>query len=119
MTVSGVPIWVPFGRKPRGQYGHSCNEGAWTQQGEKLASSGATGSRSQGMSVALSADGNVAMVGGLTGEAARAPQRCLPCMAPFGPKARNSSALALSESFHLPLRVSADSSVALVVDRTR
>ncbi len=37
----------------------------WTQQGSKLTGSGATGSASQGFSVALSADGNTAIVGGL------------------------------------------------------
>jgi lipocalin len=36
----------------------------WTQQGNKLVGSGAVGSARQGMSVALSADGNTAIVGG-------------------------------------------------------
>jgi hypothetical protein len=38
--------------------------GVWTQQGAKLVGSGAVGHASQGISVALSADGNTAMVGG-------------------------------------------------------
>jgi hypothetical protein len=38
--------------------------GVWTQQGNKLVGSGAVGSARQGMSVALSADGNTAIVGG-------------------------------------------------------
>jgi hypothetical protein len=38
--------------------------GVWTQQGNKLAGSGAVGSARQGVSVALSADGNTAIVGG-------------------------------------------------------
>ena len=38
--------------------------GVWTQQGEKLIGTGAVGSARQGMSVALSADGNTAIVGG-------------------------------------------------------
>src|SRR5262249_11039412 len=38
--------------------------GAWTQQGTKLVGSDAMGSACQGMSVALSADGNSAIVGG-------------------------------------------------------
>jgi hypothetical protein len=38
--------------------------GAWTQQGKKLVGTGAVGSARQGMSVALSADGNTAIVGG-------------------------------------------------------
>jgi FG-GAP-like repeat len=36
----------------------------WTQQGDKLVGSGAVGSANQGISVALSADGNTAIVGG-------------------------------------------------------
>jgi antibiotic biosynthesis monooxygenase (ABM) superfamily enzyme len=39
--------------------------GVWTQQGNKLVGSGAVGSARQGASVALSADGNTAIVGGL------------------------------------------------------
>ena len=39
--------------------------GAWTQQGGKLIGSGAVGDARQGCSVALSADGNTAIVGGL------------------------------------------------------
>ena len=38
--------------------------GTWTQQGKKLVGSGAVGKARQGMSVALSADGNTAIVGG-------------------------------------------------------
>jgi hypothetical protein len=38
--------------------------GAWSQQGKKLVGTGAVGKARQGMSVALSADGNTAMVGG-------------------------------------------------------
>jgi len=38
--------------------------GVWTQQGNKLVGSGAVGSARQGASVALSADGNTAIVGG-------------------------------------------------------
>jgi hypothetical protein len=38
--------------------------GVWTQQGTKLVGTGAVGSACQGMSVALSADGNTAIVGG-------------------------------------------------------
>jgi antibiotic biosynthesis monooxygenase (ABM) superfamily enzyme len=38
--------------------------GVWTQQGEKLVGTGAAGSAAQGSSVALSADGNTAIVGG-------------------------------------------------------
>jgi hypothetical protein len=38
--------------------------GVWTQQGKKLVGSDAVGSARQGMSVALSADGNTAILGG-------------------------------------------------------
>lgn len=38
--------------------------GVWTQQGPKLVGSGAVGPAGQGMSVSLSADGNIAIVGG-------------------------------------------------------
>jgi len=38
--------------------------GAWTQQGPKLVGAGAIGNAGQGVSVALSADGNTAVVGG-------------------------------------------------------
>jgi lipocalin len=40
------------------------NGGAWSQQGSKLVGSGAVGAAAQGISVALSADGNTAIVGG-------------------------------------------------------
>jgi hypothetical protein len=42
--------------------------GVWTQQGNKLV--GAVGAARQGMSVALSADGNIAVVGGVAGDGA-------------------------------------------------
>jgi antibiotic biosynthesis monooxygenase (ABM) superfamily enzyme len=40
------------------------NGGVWTQQGPKLVGSGATGAAGQGRSVSLSADGDIALVGG-------------------------------------------------------
>ena len=40
--------------------------GVWSQQGEKLIGSGAVGAAQQGTSVAISADGNTAIVGGIT-----------------------------------------------------
>ncbi len=43
---------------------HPQGSGVWTQQGNKLVGTGAVGSARQGMSVALSADGNTAIVGG-------------------------------------------------------
>jgi hypothetical protein len=41
------------------------SDGVWTQQGEKLVGTGAVGNTFQGWSVALSADGNTAIVGGV------------------------------------------------------
>jgi hypothetical protein len=40
------------------------SDGVWTQQGSKLFGTGAVGNAEQGFSVALSADGNTAIVGG-------------------------------------------------------
>jgi hypothetical protein len=40
------------------------SNGVWTQQGDKLVGSDAVGNAQQGMSVALSADGNTAIIGG-------------------------------------------------------
>src|SRR5437773_890923 len=40
------------------------NTGVWTQQGSKLVGAGAVGNAPQGASVALSADGNTALIGG-------------------------------------------------------
>jgi hypothetical protein len=42
------------------------SNGVWTQQGNKLVGTGAVGIAEQGWSVALSADGNTAVVGGLS-----------------------------------------------------
>ena len=40
------------------------SRGIWSQQGKKLVGSGAVGGARQGTSVALSADGNTALIGG-------------------------------------------------------
>jgi hypothetical protein len=57
---------VPFGLGAAGAaWVFTRSAGLWTQQGNKLASKGSMGSARQGMSVALSADGNTAIVGGL------------------------------------------------------
>jgi hypothetical protein len=56
---------VPFGLGPAGAaWVFTRSGGVWTQQGEKLVSTGAVGSTRQGISVALSADGDIAVVGG-------------------------------------------------------
>ena len=44
---------------------YTCSGGVWTQQGSKLVGTGAVGPAEQGHSVALSADGNIAVVGGV------------------------------------------------------
>jgi hypothetical protein len=55
----------PFGLGPAGAAWVFARSGSvWTQQANKLVSSGAVGSARQGTSVALSADGNIAVVGG-------------------------------------------------------
>ena len=60
---------VSFGLGPAGAaWVFIRNEGVWTQQGEKLVGSGAAGTARQGTSVALSADGNFAIIGGLAGD---------------------------------------------------
>ena len=92
---------VPFGLGPAGAaWVFTRTDGIWSQQGEKLVS---TGAARQGISVALSADGNVAIAGGLASDGGGS-HRCLPAAAGSGRKARRSSAPALWESPHLPLR---------------
>jgi hypothetical protein len=63
----------------------------WTQQGTKLIGTGAVGNANQGQSVALSADGNTAMVGAYSDNSIRGsvglhPQRR--CLDPAGQQAR-------------------------------
>src|SRR5262249_52333243 len=45
-------------------WGYTRNAGGWSQQGAKLVGTGAVGAAPQGEAVALSADGNTAIVGG-------------------------------------------------------
>src|SRR6188472_1215220 len=52
------------GWRTEGAWIFTRNGGEWTQQGNKLVGSGAVGNARQGMSVALSADGNTAVLGG-------------------------------------------------------
>ena len=57
---------VPFGLGAAGAAWVFTRTGSvWTQQGNKLVSTGAAGRARLGMSVALSADGNIAIVGGV------------------------------------------------------
>jgi hypothetical protein len=46
------------------------SEAQYTQQGSKLVGTGAAGGAAQGISVALSADGNTAIMGGYTDDGA-------------------------------------------------
>jgi hypothetical protein len=56
---------VPFGLGSAGAaWVFTRSGGVWTQQGNKLVGSGTLGRANQGTSVALSADGNTAIVGG-------------------------------------------------------
>ncbi len=56
----------PFGLGPAGAaWVFTRSGGVWMQQGKKLVNSGAAGTARQGTSVALSADGNIAVAGGL------------------------------------------------------
>jgi len=55
----------PFDNKMTGAaWVHTRSGGTWTQQGSKLVGTGVIGSAGQGVSVALSADGSTAIVGG-------------------------------------------------------
>jgi len=53
-----------FGFGPGAVWVYTRSGGVWTQQGSKLVGTGAVGNAGQGSSVALSADGNTAIVGG-------------------------------------------------------
>ncbi len=60
---------MPFGLGAAGAaWVFTRSGGVWTQEGDKLVTNGAAGSARQGMSVALSADGNTALVGGLAND---------------------------------------------------
>ena len=90
--------------------------GVWTQQGSKLVGT-ARGNAQQGISVALSADGNTAIVGGpeTIGNAAR--RGCSPAAAASGPnRAASWSARARSGTRNKagPSTLSADGSTAIV-----
>ena len=65
-AIVGGPWDDPVGRLSRAGavWAFTRSGGLWTQQGNKLVGTGAVGGASQGDSVALSADGNTAIVGG-------------------------------------------------------
>jgi hypothetical protein len=65
---------VPFGLGAAGAaWVFTRNSGQWTQQGNKLVSNGSMRSARQGTSVALSADGNIAIVGAFADEGKAGP----------------------------------------------
>ena len=98
---------VPFGLGPAGAaWVFTRTDCIWSQQGEKLVS---TGAARQGMSVALSADGNVAIAGGLASDGGAA-HRCLPAAAGSGRKARRSSAAGAVGKSSPSVALSADGS---------
>jgi antibiotic biosynthesis monooxygenase (ABM) superfamily enzyme len=75
--------------------------GVWTQQGSKLVGTGATGAAAQGYRVALSADGNTALVGGPADNNEFGAAWVSHAPAAYGTsKARNSSARGLSPDSH-------------------
>jgi hypothetical protein len=60
-----VIVGGPYDSSPAGAaWVYTRNGGAWSQQGSKLVGTGAVGPAGQGISVAISADGNTAIVGG-------------------------------------------------------
>jgi len=61
------------------------SNGVWTQQGKKLVGSGAVGKARQGVSVALSADGNTAIVGGSADNVDSGRRGSLPAAMVSGP----------------------------------
>ena len=98
---------VPFGLGPAGAaWVFTRTDCIWSQQGEKLVS---TGAARQGISVALSADGNVAIAGGLASDGGAA-HRCLPAAAGSGRKARRSSAAGAVGKSSPSVALSADGS---------
>ncbi|MGB8998925.1 MAG: hypothetical protein WCC43_07355, partial [Pseudolabrys sp.] len=106
---------VPFGLGPAGAaWVFIRNQGAWTQQGEKLVSSGAMGTARQGMSVALSADGNVAIVGGLTGDGGVGTATVFTRNGTVWAQGEKLVSTGAVGKFSPSVAVSADSSVALV-----
>jgi hypothetical protein len=87
------------GWRAEGAWVFTRSDGVWTQQGKKLVGTGAVGSSRQGMSVALSADGNIAIVGGWSDNAKLGAAWYSAATAVSGPsKARSLSAPALWEA---------------------
>jgi lipocalin len=89
------------------------SNGGWTQQGDKLVGTGADGNSGQGHSVALSADGNTALVGGPGDNAAWVYTRSGGAWTQQGTKlVANDAVGAASQGYSVAL--SADGNTALV-----
>jgi hypothetical protein len=91
--------------------------GVWTQQGSKLVAADTVGSAGQGGSVALSADGNTAIVGANTGNpqtgAAWVFTRCRGVWTQQGSKLVGTGAVGLAEQ-GVSVALSADGNTAIV-----
>ncbi len=92
--------------------------GAWSQQGQKLVGSGAAGNATQGCSVALSADGNTAIIGGLAdnsfGGAAWVWTRSGGVWTQQSPKLVGSDAIGGASDQGISVSLSADGNTAIV-----
>jgi Divergent InlB B-repeat domain len=71
IAILGGPfdLDMPGGRTIGAAWVFTRGNGVWTQQGNKLVGNGWTGDPEQGFSVALSGDGNTALVGGVSDSA--------------------------------------------------
>jgi Secretion system C-terminal sorting domain/IPT/TIG domain len=92
--------------------------GVWTQQGHKLVGSGAVGAAQQGFTVALSADGNTAMMGGSEDNSGQGAvwvfTRSGTTWTQQGPKLVANSGLSGPASFGTYVSLSADGNTALI-----
>ena len=89
---------IAGGWRSEGAWVFTRSRGIWSQQGKQLVGSGAIGMARQGASVALSADGNTAMVGAGLTTTGPARYGCSPAALVSGrSKARSSSARVLWE----------------------
>lgn len=93
------------------------SEGVWTQQGNKLVGSGGVGQVLQGFSVALSADGNTAIIGGFGDNSSTGAvwiwTRSLGVWTQQGPKLAGSDAVGISQQ-GISVSLSADGNTAIV-----
>ena len=92
--------------------------GTWTQQGAKLTGSGETGAGGFGVSVALSADGNTALIGGPATTATWGRRGCSRARAAIwtqqGAKLTGSGEIGTAAEFGTSVALSADGNTALI-----